>query len=289
MESIKFKAKDLKDQKFWDNIFKDLNTSFLSDSKSSFETFDIDSNALELYKIRLLEEGYVQAPKLPWGDSFLHIKEAIELLERLNLPLPFIFVCYEPWLLLTKLHKILGKLLEGEYCLLPDFWVWHVDPSKKGAGWDVHRDNGPMSLFQDGKPKSLTVWIPLTDATTENGCMYVLPANHEKDYLVGGINKEKIDLQNIVALPAEAGSPIIWNQAIMHWGARTLPRGKAPRISLAFEVQLAKVKAFNEPLIDPLTIPDFDTRLKLVCKQILQYQHMYPLNANIASFAKSVL
>ena len=93
MESIKFKAKDLKDQKFWDNIFKDLNTSFLSDSESSFETFDIDSNALELYKIRLLEEGYVQAPKLPWGDSFLHIKEAIELLERLNLPLPFIFVC----------------------------------------------------------------------------------------------------------------------------------------------------------------------------------------------------
>jgi len=289
MESIEFKVEDFKDKKFWDNIFKDLHTSFPSKSGFSFEAFDIDSTALELYKMRLLDEGYVQAPKLPWDDSFLNIREAIELLERLNIPLPFIFVCYEPWLLLAKLHKILEKLFEGEYYLLPDFWVWHVDPNKKGAGWGVHRDKGPKSLFQDGKPKSLTVWIPLTDATTENGCMYVLPANHDTDYLVGGINKEKIDLQNIVALPAGAGSPIIWNQAIMHWGARTLPRGKAPRISVAFEVQLAKVDPFNQPLIPPLTIPDFEIRLKLVCKQILQYKHMYPLPANIASFAESVL
>ena len=144
-------------------------------------------------------------------------------------------------------------------------------------------------LFGFGKPKSLTIWIPLTDATTENGCMYVLPANHDKNYLDGAINKETIDLQNIAALPAGAGSPIIWNQAIMHWGARSLPRGKAPRISVAFEVQSTKVDPFNQPLIPPLSIPDFETRLKLVCKQILQYKHMYPLTANVESFAKAIL
>jgi len=289
MESIEFELDDFKDRKFWDKIFKDLHTSLPSNFESSFESFDIDSNALELYKTRLLDEGYAQAPKLPWEDWFLNIREAIELLERLNIPLPFIFVCCEPWWLLAKLHKILEKLFEGEYYLLPDFWVWHVDPNKKDAGWGVHRDRGPASLFQNGKPKSLTVWIPLTDATTENGCMYVLPANHDTNYLDGAINKENIDLQDIVALPAGAGSPIIWNQAIMHWGARSLPRGKAPRISVAFEVQLAKVDPFNQPLIPPLSIPDFETRLKLVCKQILQYKHMYPLTANVQSFAEEIL
>jgi hypothetical protein len=72
----------------------------------------------------------------------------------------------------------------------------------------------------------------------------------------------------------------------MHWGARSLPRDIAPRISVAFEVQLAKVAPFDQPLIPPLIIPDFKTRLKLVCKQILQYTHMYPLSENIESFAK---
>jgi hypothetical protein len=75
----------------------------------------------------------------------------------------------------------------------------------------------------------------------------------------------------------------------MHWGARSLPRGKAPRISVAFEVQSAKVDPFNQPLIPPLSIPDFETRLKLVCKQILQYKHMYPLTANVKSFAEEIL
>ena len=59
---------------------------------------------------------------------------------------------------------------------------------KKGAGWGVHRDKGPRSLFKNGKPKSLTIWIPLTDANTENSCMYVLPANRDTGYHTGEVN-----------------------------------------------------------------------------------------------------
>jgi hypothetical protein len=86
---------------------------------------------LELYKTRPVDEGYIQARKLAWDDWFPNIREAIKLLERLNIPLPFLFVYCEPWLLLAKLHPILEELLEGEYYLLPDFWVWYVDPKKK--------------------------------------------------------------------------------------------------------------------------------------------------------------
>jgi len=285
----KFKIDDFSDIAFWDKLFENLHTSLSADLESSVKTFDIDGHALELYKTRLIDEGYVQTPQLSWDDWFSNIREAIELLERLNIPLPFIFVFCEPWLLASKLHVILEKLYGGEYYLLPNFWAWNVDPKKRGAGWGPHRDMGPRSLFQNGKPKSLTIWLPLTDATIDNGCMYVLPANRDPDYLSGGINKEHIDLQNIVALPAGAGSPVIWNQAIVHWGARSLPRDSSPRISVAFETQLAKVDPFNQPLIKPLTMPNFEIRLKLVCQQILQYAHMYPLQPDIRSFAKKVI
>ena len=289
LEVPDFKVDDFSDIAFWGEMFENLHTSLSPNLESSVKAFDIDTNTLELYKTRLIDEGYVQTPQLPWDDWFSNIREAIELLEHLNIPLPFIFVCCEPWLLVSKLHVILEKVYGGEYYLLPDFWVWHVDPKKEGAGWGPHRDKGPRSLFQNGKPKSLTIWVPLTDATMDNSCMYVLPANRDPDYLLGVINKEHIDMQNIVALPAGAGAPLIWNQAIVHWGARSLRRDAPPRISVGFETQLAKVDPFNQPLIKPLTMPNFEIRLKLVCKQILQYAHMYPLQPDIESFAKEIL
>ncbi len=64
MESIEFELGDFKDRKFWDKIFKDLHTSLPSNFESSFESFDIDSKALELYKTLPLDEGYVQASKM---------------------------------------------------------------------------------------------------------------------------------------------------------------------------------------------------------------------------------
>lgn len=286
LDVLDFEINDFSDKGFWDKMFENLHTSLPANLESNFTIFDIDSNAVELYRTRLIDEGYVQTPHLSWDEWFSNIREAIKLLEHLNIPLPFIFVFCEPWLLASKFHVILENIFGEKYNILPDFWVWHVDPKKRGAGWGPHRDKGPTSLFQNGKPKSLTLWLPLTDATIDNGCMYLLPANRDPTYSSGEINKAQIDLQNIVAVPAGAGSALIWNQAILHWGAKALPRNAAPRISVAFEFQIANVTPFNQPLLKPLTIPNFEIRLKLVCKQILQYAHMYPLQPDIESFAK---
>tara|TARA_B110000971_G_scaffold179086_1_gene185265 strand:+ start:3440 stop:4351 length:912 start_codon:yes stop_codon:yes gene_type:complete len=282
----KFKVDDFSDISFWDKIFTSLHTSHTANLKSSFKPFDIESDRVKLYKARLINEGFIQMPQLPWDNWFIDLKEAIELFERLSIPLPFIFVYCEPWLLVSKLNIVIKKLFGESYYLLPDFWVWHVDPNKEAAGWMPHRDKGPNALFQNGAPKSLTIWIPITDATIENGCMYVLPANRDPSYVSGGFDKEKLDMQNIVALPASAGSPLIWNQGVLHWGSRSLHRNSPPRMSVAFEVQIANVDPFNQPLIKPLEIPNFEDRLKLICKQVLQYSHMYPLQKDIELFAK---
>ena len=58
---------------------------------------------------------------------------------------------------------------------------------------------------------------------------------------------------------------------------------------MAFEVQISKIDPFNKPTIKPLEVPNFENRLKLICKQILQYSHMYPLNPNLESFVKNQL
>jgi len=274
-------------QAFWDVTLDCLDTP--RNPAEQFSIFDLDSRALEVSGKRIVEEGFVQLPVLPWDPWFADITKAVKKLEQLRIPLAFIFTRYQPWLLAVKLHRIIEQLF-GEPCLmLPDFWVWHVDPQNQDQGWKPHRDKGPGALFPDGRPKSLTVWLPLTDATTQNGCMYVIPANRDSSYAAGTFDPSRLDLQNIVALPAQAGSVLIWNQAVMHWGARTLNRATAPRISIAFEFQMASVPAFNQPLLNPGVIPDFDTRVNLICKQMLQYKHMYALDPDMEINARSFM
>jgi hypothetical protein len=61
-----------------------------------------------------------------------------------------------------------------------DFWAWYIDPLKEEKGWQPHRDRDTMSTTPD--PQYCTVWIPLTDATLDNGCMFVLPARFDNEY-----------------------------------------------------------------------------------------------------------
>jgi hypothetical protein len=46
------------------------------------------------------------------------------------------------------------------------------------------------------------------------------------------------------------------------------------------EFQKASAPAFNEPLREP-SLPSFQERLRLIRKQILQYQHMYPVSPQV--------
>ena len=49
------------------------------------------------------------------------------------------------------------------------------------------------------------------------------------------------------------------------------------------------VPEYNTPLTHPLLLLNFEDRLVLVAKQILQYKHMYPLSPGIAALANDLL
>jgi hypothetical protein len=95
----------------------------------------------------------------------------------------------------------------------------------------------------------------------------------------------KFEYQSVRALPAGPGDFVIWNQAIYHWGGKTLPEATESRVSMAFQFQRADVPAFNGPLIEPLRLPPFEARVRLIARQLYRYRHLYDLDPKLAQLA----
>ena len=122
-------------------------------------------------------------------------------------------------------------------------------------------------------PKSMSCWFPITPATPENSCMYVLPASEDPYYPVG---KTKFDypIQSIRALPAEPGDVIVFNHNILHWGSQSSQWGSAPRRAIAFESQIQSIPAYNHPTLKPTSKPSKHDFVELYNKIIQQYDHI---------------
>lgn len=195
----------------------------------------------------------------------------------------------EYWELFFSLKGLLSFVLGSKLQMLPDFWVWYVDPVKEESGWGPHRDKTINSLMSDGMPKSATVWVSLSDSNPLNGCMYLIPANKDSGYRDFISNSLPADFQSARALPVPAGSVLLWNQRVFHWGGRSSKYAAEPRISMAVEFQRGDIPAYNHPLIAMSSIPPFELRLKLIGKQILQYTHMYNYSDELISLAKAMV
>lgn len=240
----------------------------------------------------LKREGYIQVPDAFGEHLTAPIRDAVTTLSQRGIPLPFAFVYDELWLAFQGLSTFLSTVLGADYRALPDFWVWYVQPNENACGWGPHRDRVQPTLDPDNSPHTLTVWLPFTDATPLNGCMYVLPAHHDPRFVErrwdGQDNTVVHNPQDIRALPATAGSLLAWNQAVLHWGSRGSRLGSSARISAAFEFQRGDRAPFNSPLLAPARTPSFTERLGLIGKQVLQYRHMYPLSDEVAAVATTL-
>ena len=126
-----------------------------------------------------------------------------------------------------KILNVVESLLGPEIFANP---VYNVRPKvpKVAAGivpW--HQDK---SYWPDANAAPvITVWIPLVDATFENGCLHVIPRTHRRRMLhhhnetYTGTGYTELDDQfikphhaEVVPLPLEAGGAIIFNDRFMH-------------------------------------------------------------------------
>jgi hypothetical protein len=282
----RLKAEDLRDPAFWREHFPELDLSGPVDAARHAGEMPYGATELSADAERMAEDGYFQgshpiletlAPKLATAS-----RRCVEL----GLPPVFLFLFNDVWRCFYALRPALEPFLGSPLWALPDFWMWHVDPKTGEAGWAPHADKGPKSLDHDGRPLSVTVWIPLSKATPLSSCIYVLPASRDPGYLAP--ERRQVDLTQVRALPVQPGEFLCWNQAVFHWGSASSRFAEEPRISMALEFQRTGMRPFNEPLIrDPETL-DFSGKLWLVAKQILQYRHMYAVDPAIESLALSL-
>jgi len=192
-----------------------------------------------------------------------------------------------------------------------DMLAWYIDPKLNQAGFSPHRDRQPNSLadlkqsfYSDGQAKYVTHWIALADATPENSCLYVIPKQFDPGYLQGDDMSEeeeddqsdplsralntKQSYQNIRALPRTAGQSVIFTHRILHWGSKGNPNAlnNHPRVAISFVYSDVKFEApyllskesFSKDSKGKWNYPSFETRLLLVCAQLLIYYQRFNLS-----------
>ena len=222
---------------------------------------------------RLKQDGYTIFKNSLPTSIFDELNNGFDQLKSADL-LP-VGIIYHPlfWQITMALDPLIQHILQEPYVILPETWAWDIAPHKANKGWAPHREKLYSCVKDDGLPVSVSCWFPITPATPENSCMYVIPAGDDPFYPVGKTHVE-IPFQSIRALPALPGDVIVFNHNILHWGSQSSQWATTPRRAIAFETQISRLKPYNTPVTMPHTQPDFKTCQALYEQLIGQYDHI---------------
>jgi Phytanoyl-CoA dioxygenase (PhyH) len=238
-----------------------------------------DLSIVETAVQTLSTSGYFQMPEIVAGSVAEQMKRCFELTRNAGWPPVFVFVYDEFWRVYRRpiLVRFLTRALGEGYHQLPYFWGHYV--AANSSGWRPHAD-GPSALHK------LTVWLALSDATLENGCMYVVRRNSDTEKISNGFLESETKsfpagdlatfLQHTKALPVAAGSYLGWGANVVHWGSMSSPFAN-PRLSISAEFASCRPnpRAQELPLLeaDPAApLPTFERRLHLVASAITSYE-----------------
>ncbi len=233
-------------------------------------------------KRRLDSEGYFRLSEVFAPVRIARMRRIVEAVRADGWPVAFAFVFDEFWSIVRspQVASFLEAAVGEDYLQNTVVWAHWVAGERRVAGWSPHDD------YREGGDTFLSAWIPLSDATVENGCMFLLPAGVSRE-ISDAIDADRAlsprvvraALQDVIALPAAAGAMIGWRGDILHWGGANAGGGD-PRLSLALEFRSrdARTSRFESPLIDPRgPLPSFRLRLFAITKALREYVKFEPL------------
>jgi Phytanoyl-CoA dioxygenase (PhyH) len=210
-------------------------------------------------------------------------------------PLIFAFVYDMLWSVgrAAKLRAFVSALIGPDYQPTISFWVNHVPATRGGSGFPPHMD--------DVRPgcHTVTCWIPLTPATPDNGCVYVIERdseNPDEPVDLSGANLTAAQvlsaLPHVRALPTGPGSFLAWPNDTIHWGGMFL-RGQQARMALSFHFASADFENIDSSLRESMLIerplPRFEDRLRWVCQSMLRFRGRDPLLERFAPVAHRLI
>jgi ectoine hydroxylase-related dioxygenase (phytanoyl-CoA dioxygenase family) len=110
-----------------------------------------------------------------------------------------------------------GEATGGDHAILK--------PPRYGAATPWHQDEAYWN--PDLEYNSLSIWMPLQDATVESGCMQFVPRSHRQGVLahhpinndprVHGLEVDNLDATAVVPCPIAAGGVTIHNCRTLHY------------------------------------------------------------------------
>ncbi|NKC15520.1 MAG: mitomycin antibiotics/polyketide fumonisin biosynthesis protein [Gammaproteobacteria bacterium] len=278
LDELLQRRQQIEDVNYWRGINprSTISTLSLAESRNSQDSTDPKAAC---HAMQLREEGYFQtSPIIP--DSMLQeMRECIEIVRRHGFPVMFSLVYDVFYSVFSYFDSILTHILGSEYKLIPNFWVYYIDPTDAGKGFEPHRDAEYVNTIDaHGMPTVLTLWVTITDATPLNSCMYILPKDRDPQYNQAihdlKTNANQLALEDIRALPTKAGILSCWDQYVFHWGSRSSKRAPHPRISYAMYCQRGDVDPVDNAIIDMRNGIDFKTRLEVICKGMHRYSYL---------------
>jgi hypothetical protein len=269
----------MEDLNFWKTLCPELTIS--EKVKYIAPNNDIRTDNLNT---KLVTEGYFHetfpaSKDLPLND----MASCIQRLKDRDMPPVWCFIYDEFWELTAKADAYIKSALGSNYKKLPEMWAWHIDPAKQESGWRPHRDRDLDSINQDLTPKSISIWIPLTDATVDNSCIYMLPICDDSSYLDRNhmeLDSKKKDNHKAIPLETKAGEMLGWTQQVLHWGSESKNITAPPRMSVSVEFVSTNEEEgvtdyYRTPWMDPFLIPTLQEKINMIETQIKQYYHMW--------------
>jgi hypothetical protein len=283
----------LHDKDYWRRLVPFAAIEARANSGSSeHETVRIAADVAARETRRIANDGYFRLEEVVQAERIGRMRRTVEAVRAAKWPPVFAFLFDDFWSI-AQSEALLGfvEASLGPRCLQNTvIWAHWVAGEAGREGWSPHID-----AAREGS-RFLSVWIALSDATVDNGCMSLVRPCAVTPEVAQAI-QEHADLdrtayrrllQNVVALPVTAGSIIGWRGDVLHWGG--VNSGDAsPRISLALEFRSRESTAtkFEAPLIDPRDgPPPYALRLFAISKALREYPKFEPMMERFRGLAE---
>lgn len=281
---------------YWQQICPDLSVG-RTESMCAMEDQSLSSEQRAHLVKRLARDGYLKSEKVLAKSALESMKSALETLRKEGFPPVFAYLYDQFWDIARapSIRALMADALGPGCRQSPRVWAFHLDTDDGASGWPPHVDGGHLAHTTD----RITLWLPITDATLENGCMnvvpkHLLPPSLPDDFAndTSGISPKiwRTMLQGARPLPARAGSILAWDFQVVHWSS-FCDGAVEPRMSLAVEIigATAEPTEGELPLFSLDVLPPLEERLRAVAKGVLSYQRFEPLTLRYMSLARRIL